>query len=65
MDYTQEMNLASASGYCMPFEERNGEVKMLLGYGEQTHPKTGEKFSTTAWTSAHTATYWLRWPTAW
>ena len=44
MDYTQEMNLASASGYCMPFEERNGEVKLLLGYGEQTHPKTGDKF---------------------
>lgn len=60
MDYTQEMNLASASGYCMPFEERNGEVKLLLGYGEQTHPKTGDKFFTTAWTSAHTATYWLR-----
>lgn len=44
MDYTQEMNLVSASGYCMPFEERDGEVKMLLGYGEQTHPKTGEQF---------------------
>ena len=44
MDYTQEMNLASASGYCMPFEERDGEVKLLLGYGEQAHPKTGEKF---------------------
>lgn len=44
MDYIQEMNLASASGYCMPFEERDGEVKLLLGYGEQTHPKTGGKF---------------------
>ena len=44
MNYTQEMNLVSASGYCMPFEERNGEVEMLLGYGEQTHPKTGDKF---------------------
>ena len=44
MDYIKEMNLASASGYCMPFEERDGEVKMLLGYGEQHHPKTGEKF---------------------
>ena len=32
MDYIQEMNLASASGYCMPFEERDGEVKLLLGY---------------------------------
>lgn len=44
MDYTQEMNLASASGYCMPFEERDGDVRLLLGYGEQVHPKTGEKF---------------------
>ena len=44
MDYTQEMNLVSASGYCMPFEERDGEVKMLLGYGEQAHPKSGETF---------------------
>lgn len=44
MDYTQEMNLVSASGYCMPFEERDGDVKLLLGYGEQTHPQTGGKF---------------------
>lgn len=44
MDYTQDMNLASASGYCMPFEERDGDVKLALGYGEQTHPQTGEKF---------------------
>lgn len=44
MNYTQEMNLVSVSGYCMPFEERNGEVKMLLGYGKQSHPKTGEQF---------------------
>lgn len=44
MSYTQEMNLASTSGYCMPFEERDGEVKMLLGYGEQAHPKSGETF---------------------
>lgn len=44
MSYTQEMNLASRSGYCMPFEERDGEVRLALGYGEQTHPKTGGKF---------------------
>ena len=44
MDYTQDMNLASASGYCMPFEERDGNVKLTLGYGEQTHPRTGENF---------------------
>ncbi len=44
MNYTQEMNLVSKSGYCMPFEERNGEVNMTLGYGKQTHPVTKEDF---------------------
>jgi len=44
MNYTQEMNLVSKSGYCMPFEERNGEVNMTLGYGKQTHPVTQEDF---------------------
>lgn len=45
MHYTQEMILHSDSGYCMPFEERNGEVTMSLGYGKQKHPHTGESFS--------------------
>lgn len=44
MNYTQEMNLYSASGYRMPFEERNGAVKMSLGYGEQIHPQSKETF---------------------
>ena len=44
MHYTQEMILHSDSGYCMPFEERNGEVTMSLGYGKQKHPHTGEPF---------------------
>lgn len=44
MNYTQEMNLSSKSGYCMPFEERNGEVRVLLGYGKQKHPETGSDF---------------------
>lgn len=44
MNYTQEMNLVSKSGYCMPFEEKNGEVKMTLGYGKQIHPVTQEEF---------------------
>jgi formylmethanofuran dehydrogenase subunit D len=44
MNYTQEMNLQSKSGYCMPFEERKGEVRMSLDYGTQVHPKTGEEF---------------------
>ena len=45
MKYTEEMILYSDSGYCMPFEESQGkEVELSLGYGEQTHPVTGEKF---------------------
>lgn len=44
MTYTNEMNLASDSGYCMPFEERDGNVELTLPYGEQIHPKTGENF---------------------
>ena len=39
------MILHSDSGYCMPFEEPQGkDVEMSLGYGEQVHPATGEKF---------------------
>ena len=45
MHYTQEMILHSDSGYCMPFEERNGEVTMSLGYGKQKHPHTESHFS--------------------
>ena len=44
MQFTQEMILHSDSGYCMPFEERNGDVQMSLGYGKQKHPQTGETF---------------------
>ena len=44
MQFTQEMMLQSDSGYCMPFEERNGDVQMSLGYGKQKHPQTGETF---------------------
>jgi hypothetical protein len=44
MTYTQEMNLTSSSGYCMPFEERDRDVQLTLGYGKQQHPKTGEEF---------------------
>lgn len=28
----------------MPFEEKNGNVVMTLGYGEQVHPQNGERF---------------------
>ncbi len=39
------MILHSDSGYCMPFAEPDGrDVAMSLGYGEQTHPESGEKF---------------------
>ena len=44
MTYTQEMNLTSSSGYCMPFEERDRDVQLTVGYGKQNHPKTGEEF---------------------
>lgn len=40
-----DMLLESASGYMMPFEAKEEEeIQVLLGFGEQTHPKTGEKF---------------------
>lgn len=42
MEYNQDMNLVSASGYCMPFEERNGNVNLTVPYGQQPHPQTGE-----------------------
>ncbi len=45
MKYTEEMILRSQSGYCMPFQAPQGkDVELSLGYGEQTHPTTGEKF---------------------
>ena len=46
MKSTKEMFLESASGFAMPFlASEEQEVQVSLGYGEQTHPKTGEKFS--------------------
>ena len=44
MKYSQEMILQSPSGYCMPFEERDREVVMSLGYGKQTNPQNGLEF---------------------
>lgn len=44
MRYTEEMILHSSSGYCMPFEEKDKEVEITLGFGEQKHPLTGEIF---------------------
>lgn len=44
MDYNQDMILMSKSGYCMPFDDHGGQVDMLLPYGEQRHPSSGEMF---------------------
>ena len=45
MRYTEEMILHSDSGYCMPFAEPDGrDVSLSLGYGEQNHPESGERF---------------------
>ena len=41
----KDLLLESASGFRMPFTlQASEELKITLGYGEQTHPKTGEKF---------------------
>lgn len=46
MKNSKEMFLESASGFAMPFlASEEEEVQVSLGYGEQTHPKTGEKFN--------------------
>lgn len=43
MKYTEEMILQSPSGYCMPFEEeKNKEVTLSKGYGEQKDAVTGK-----------------------
>ena len=39
------MNLQSQSGYSMPFYLHIGEAPQItLGYGQQTHPQSGEEF---------------------
>lgn len=46
-DY-KDMLLESASGFMMPFalqQSMDEELQVSLGFGEQTHPATGEKFS--------------------
>ena len=35
MEYTQEMNLQSESGYCMPFNDKKEEVVLPRTYGKQ------------------------------
>ena len=51
MQFTHEMILQSDSGYCMPFEEKNKDVEMSLGYGKQKHPRLGRNSSITGLTS--------------
>lgn len=46
-DY-KDMLLESASGFMMPYILQSGtneELQVSLGFGEQTHPSTGEKFN--------------------
>lgn len=43
MDYTLDMNLESPSGYYMPCDGEK-DIEVLLGYGEQKHPRTGVTF---------------------
>ena len=38
----KDMNLKSNSGYCMPFEERDKDVEVIMQYGKQRDPKTGK-----------------------
>lgn len=45
MKYSPDMFLESRSGYCFPFRVEEGDkVSVILDYGEQIHPKTGDKF---------------------
>lgn len=45
MDYNQNMNLQSPSGYAMPFELGENEAPSIsLGYGQQMHPQSETEF---------------------
>ncbi len=44
--YKKEMLLESPSGFFMPFPgNEEHDVEISLGFGEQTHPATGQKFN--------------------
>ena len=49
MDYTRDIFFYSPSGYCMPFVEETHPVEVLLGFGKQKHPRTGEEFIHCGW----------------
>lgn len=45
MRYSKDMLLESDSGFMMPFElDENNSVPVILDYGQQTHPNTGDMF---------------------
>jgi len=45
MNYTQDMNLLSTSGYCMPFEEKDRDVQLTLRYGSRNIQRPENHFS--------------------
>lgn len=49
MDYTRDIYFYSNSGYAMPFKEDEKPVEILLGFGKQKHPRTGEEFWHNGW----------------
>lgn len=49
MDYTRDIYFYSNSGYAMPFKEDDKPVEVLLGFGKQKHPRTGEEFLHNGW----------------
>ena len=49
MDYTRDIFFHSDSGYCMPFLEEKQPVEVLLSFGKQNHPRTGEPFFHNGW----------------
>jgi len=49
MDYTRDFFLLSDSGYAMPFQSDDTPIELLLPYGKQKHPRTGQKFWHNGW----------------
>lgn len=49
MDYTRDIFFYSKSGYSMPFVEETQPVEVLLEFGMQNHPRTGETFFHNGW----------------
>lgn len=44
MEFTQDMILQSESGFSLPFSDKEKSVQILLPYGEQKNPTSGESF---------------------